>query len=149
MKAVITRDLQRRKEAHARMLRKSAVRGGLEKLNGDYLGLVSDPDAQKRGFRLEKLLRSLFELCDLDPRASFKIIGEQLDGAFSFEGTDYLFEAKWQRELVSAADLDVLAGKLSPKLDNTLGLFLSINGFRRRGQSSLVGSTRHAPNGRQ
>lgn len=120
---------ERRQEAHTRMLRKSAVRGGLEKLNVDYLGLVSDPDAQSRGFRLERLLRALFDLCDLDPRASFKIVGEQLDGAFSFEGTDYLFEAKWQQAFVSAADLDVLAGKLSRKLDNTLGLFLSINGF--------------------
>jgi hypothetical protein len=120
---------QRRQVAHAKMLRKSAVRDGLDKLNGDYLALVSDPVAQTRGYKLEKLLRTLFELCDLDPRASFKIVGEQIDGAFSFEGTDYLFEAKWQQELVAAADLDVLAGKLSRKLDNTLGLFLSINGF--------------------
>jgi len=79
------------------------------------------------------LLRSLFELCDLDPRASFKIVGEQIDGAFTFEATDYLFEGKWQQELVSAGDLDVLAGKLSRKLDNTLGLFLSINGFSEDG----------------
>jgi hypothetical protein len=120
---------QRRQTAHAKMLRKTAVREGLEKLNGDYLVLLSDHVPQSRGYKLEKLLRTLFELCDLDPRASFKIVGEQIDGAFSFEGTDYLFEAKWQQELVSAGDLDVLAGKLSRKLDNTLGLFLSINGF--------------------
>jgi hypothetical protein len=120
---------QRRQEAHTRMLRKSAVREGLEALNRDYLALVSDGDARARGFKLERLLKALFELCDLDPRASFRIVGEQLDGAFSFEGTDYLFEAKWQQDLVSASDLDVLAGKLSRKLDNTLGLFLSINGF--------------------
>lgn len=120
---------QRRQTAHSQMLRKSAVRAGLEALNNDYLALVSDPVAQTRGYKLEKLLRTLFELCDLDPRASFKIVGEQIDGAFTFEGTDYLFEAKWQQELVAAGDLDVLAGKLSRKLDNTLGLFLSINGF--------------------
>lgn len=34
---------------------------------------------------------------------------------------------------MTAADLDVLAGKLSRKLDNTLGLFLSINGFSEDG----------------
>jgi hypothetical protein len=33
---------------------------------------------------------------------------------------------------VGSADLDVLAGK-SRKLDNTLGLFLSINGFSEDG----------------
>src|SRR5262249_1473473 len=124
---------ERRQEAHAALRRKTAVRDGLEKLNKEYLALLTDPNAQQRGYRLEKLLRKLFELCDLDPRASFKIVGEQIDGAFTFEATDYLFEGKWQQELVSAADLDVLAGKLSRKLDNTLGLFLSINGFSEDG----------------
>jgi hypothetical protein len=124
---------ERRRKAHTELLRKSAVRDGLQELNSKYLGLLSESDPQQRGYRLEKLLRVLFELCDLDPRASFKIVGEQIDGAFSFEGTDYLFEAKWQQELVSAADLDVLAGKLSRKLDNTLGLFLSVTGFSEDG----------------
>ena len=124
---------ERRRQAHAAMLRKSAVHDGLENLNREYLALLSDANPQQRGYRLETLLRTLFELCDLDPRASFKIDGEQIDGAFTFEGTDYLFEGKWQQELVSAADLDVLAGKLSRKLDNTLGLFLSVNGFSEDG----------------
>ncbi|MDP7290002.1 MAG: hypothetical protein QGH94_18620, partial [Phycisphaerae bacterium] len=48
---------------------------------------------------------------------------------FTFESTDYLLEAKWQKDPIRAADLDVLAGRLSRKLENTLGLFLSINGF--------------------
>ena len=33
------------------------------------------------------------------------------------------------KELISTEDLDAFAGKLSRKLENTLGLFLSINGF--------------------
>ena len=48
---------------------------------------------------------------------------------FTFESTDYLLEAKWQKDPIRVADLDVLAGRLSRKLENTLGLFLSINGF--------------------
>jgi hypothetical protein len=68
-------------------------------------------------------------LFDLDPKASFKIEGEQIDGAFTFESADYLFEAKWQNELVRANALDSLSSKVQRKLDNTLGLFLSINGF--------------------
>ena len=75
------------------------------------------------------MLKELFQLFDLDPKASFRIVGEQIDGAFSFEGTDYLLEAKWQQEPIGAAELDGMAGKLSRKLDNTLGLFLSINGY--------------------
>jgi hypothetical protein len=71
----------------------------------------------------------LFELFDLDPKASFRNTGEQIDGAFSLEGTDYLFEAKWQQELVNATALDAFASKVRRKLENTLGAFLSINGF--------------------
>ncbi len=124
---------ERRRLAHEKLLQKTAVRASLEALNGEYMPLLTDPDHQRRGFRLEKILRSLFELFDLDPRASFKLVGEQIDGAFTFEGTDYLFEGKWQQEPVAAAELDVLSGKLSRKLDNTLGLFLSINGFSEDG----------------
>jgi hypothetical protein len=124
---------ERRRQAHEQLLRTTAVRDGLEKLSKEYMALLVDSNHQSRGFRLERVLRSLFELFDLDPRASFRIVGEQIDGAFTFEGTDYLFEGKWQQELVGSADLDVLAGKLSRKLDNTLGLFLSINGFSEDG----------------
>lgn len=122
-----------RRKAHERLLRTTAVRTKLESLNKDYFRLVSSREHQQRGYQLEKIIRDLFELFDLDPRASFKIVGEQIDGAFTFEGTDYLFEGKWQLEIIGASDLDVLAGKLSRKLDNTLGLFLSINGFSADG----------------
>lgn len=124
---------RRRRDAHEQLLRMTAVRDCLEDLNGDFVVLLGDANHQQRGYRLEKLIRDLFELFDLDPRASFKIVGEQIDGAFTFEATDFLFEAKWQQEPVSADDLDVLAGKLSRKLDNTLGLFLSVNGYSEDG----------------
>ncbi len=71
----------------------------------------------------------IFELFDLDPKASFRNTGEQIDGAFSLEGTEYLFEAKWQKGLINAADLDAFAGKVRRKLENTLGAYLSINGY--------------------
>jgi hypothetical protein len=120
---------ERRRRAHEELMQKTAVRDGLEKLSLEYKSLISDSDHQRRGYKLEKILQNLFELFDLDPRASFRIAGEQIDGAFTFEGTDYLFEGKWQDKFITAADLDVLAGKLSRKLDNTLGLFLSVSGF--------------------
>lgn len=124
---------ERRRKAYEELARTTAARKKLDELAKEYFQLVSSIEAQGRGYRLEKILRDLFELFDLDPRASFKITGEQIDGAFSFEGTDYLFEGKWQQELVNAGDLDILAQKLLRKLDNTLGLFLSINGFSEDG----------------
>jgi hypothetical protein len=120
---------KRRKDVHDKLLQVTAVQEKLHALTKDYLALLADEDAQGRGFKLEKILRELFELFDLDPKASFRIVGEQIDGAFTFDKTDYLLEAKWQQAPVFASDLDVLAGRLSRKLDNTLGLFLSVNGF--------------------
>src|ERR1700678_980302 len=124
---------ERQQKAKERTARGDAIRHGLEKLNNDFITFLSEANHQRRGFLLEKMLRELFELFDLDPRASFRIVGEQIDGAFTFETTDYLFEGKWEASRIAAADLDVLAGKLSRKLDNTLGLFLSINGFTEDG----------------
>ncbi|HEX9945262.1 MAG TPA: hypothetical protein VGG03_24900 [Thermoanaerobaculia bacterium] len=124
---------ERRELAHAEMMRKSAVRQKLEDLTKEYYILLSSEEPQQRGFRLERIIRELFEIFDLDPRASFRIVGEQIDGAFTFEGTDYLFEGKWQQDPVAAEDLDGFAGKLGRKLENTLGLFLSVNGFSEDG----------------
>lgn len=55
------------------------------------MSLIS-ADHQQRGYILERLLAELFELFDLDPRASFRVTGEQIDGAFTFDSTNYLFE---------------------------------------------------------
>jgi hypothetical protein len=94
-----------------------------------YLSLVISKNPQGRGFELEKVLFELFQLFDLDPKASFRNSGEQLDGAFSMEGTDYLFEAKWHKDPTAIQDLDAFASKVRRRLENTLGLFLSINSF--------------------
>jgi hypothetical protein len=124
---------RRRQIAYERTVQTDAVQQALQEMTKDYLDLLSSEDPQGRGYRLEKVLRRLFEVFDLDPRASFKVTGEQIDGAFTFESTDYLLEAKWQKEPVRAADLDSLAGKLNRKLDNTLGLYLAINGYSEDG----------------
>ncbi len=119
----------RRELAHARLLRVSEVQQKLEVMKGEYFQLVGSEDPRNRGFLLEKVIKNLFNLFDLDAKASFKITGEQIDGAFSLEGTDYILEARWRNKATTAQELDGLAGKLSRKLENTLGLFLSINGY--------------------
>ena len=127
---------ERRQKAKEKAAKGDAVRCGIERLNKEFIGFLTEKNHQRRGYFLERMLRELFELFDLDPRASFKIVGEQIDGAFTFETTEYLFEGKWEAKPISAADLDVLAAKLSRKLDNTLGLFLSISGFTEDGVST-------------
>lgn len=120
---------KRRKTAYEKSLKNRGVKEKLEELQTAFSLLISSDDYQKRGYQLEKILKKLFTLFDLDPKASFKVTGEQIDGAFTFANTDYLLEAKWQKEPVSTKELDSFSGKLGRKLENTLGLFLSINGF--------------------
>ncbi len=98
-------------------------------LKDDFMRLVVETNAQKRGFSLEKFLNSLFVLFDLEPKESFRIVGEQIDGAFTFDGNDFLIEAKWQEKPVDLGDLYKFGGKIEGRLKLTLGLAFSINGF--------------------
>jgi len=120
---------ERRKQAYDVLMKNKGVQEKLDEIRQTFFELVGSSDAQGRGFKLEKVIKNLFELFDLDPKASFKLEGEQIDGAFTFDKTDYLFEAKWQSDLVGIKELDAFSGKLGRKLENTLGLFFSINGF--------------------
>lgn len=124
---------ERQKRAADKLRTSAAVREKLEDIRKRYMDLVISADVQGRGFELEKIMYDLFELFDLDPKASFRNTGEQIDGAFSLDSTDYLFEAKWQKEPVNAAGLDGFAAKVRRKLENTLGVFLSINSFSQDG----------------
>jgi hypothetical protein len=100
----------------------------LEELKSRYTGIMS-LDPQPRGFALEKLLHDLFEAFDLDPRHSFRIEGEQIDGGFVLGSEYFLLEAKWQQALTGRDDLDVFKTKVERRSENTLGLFISIAGF--------------------
>jgi len=120
---------RRQKEAAEKLRANRAVRDKLEDIKRRYNALVGSTDLQARGIELERLMYDIFELFDLDPKASFRNLGEQIDGAFYLHGTDYLFEAKWQQQPIGVQDLDAFGGKVRRKLENTLGLFLSINGF--------------------
>jgi hypothetical protein len=86
---------------------------------------------QPRGYDLEALLNDLFALFDVDARSPFRVVGEQIDGAFTLEGNEFLLEAKWEAKPTPTADLDAFAGKIGRKLDNTLGLFVSMSGFQQ------------------
>jgi len=131
---------KRRKEAAEKLNRSKAVQKRLDEVKNEYVSLIMADNPQQRGKDLEKVMYDIFELFDLDPKASFSISGEQIDGAFSLEGTDYIFEAKWQKDVVSRDQMDSFSSKVGRKLENTLGLFLSINGFSKDGVEIYSGS---------
>lgn len=101
----------------------------LEELNNRFMEFWSSEERQARGYGLEQLLYDLFLMFELNPRGSFKNTGEQIDGAFIHDSTDFLLEAKWTKDKVQLHDLRDLDGGVRTKLENTLGLFISIHGF--------------------
>jgi len=120
----------RQESEKERLARVTAFREQVQRLRERYFALAASmDDPQQRGRDLESLMRDLFRLHDLDPRASFNLSGEQIDGAFYLHNTDYLFEAKWEKGPIGRGELDIFASKVRRKLENTLGLFLSIGGF--------------------
>jgi hypothetical protein len=98
-----------------------------------FAGLVDSEDKKQRGFLLEDLLERIFSLYEIPTQKSFKRNegGEQIDGAFKLEGWYYLVECKWTQKLTDIRQLDSLYGKISRSGKQTLGLFLSINGWSK------------------
>lgn len=101
----------------------------LDELKEKFFEIAINNNHQSRGHQLEKFLNDLFSFFDLDPKSSFKITGEQIDGSFTFDNTDYLLEAKWQKKLIDAQDLYGFGGKIQGKFKNTCGLYLSLDGY--------------------
>lgn len=88
---------------------------------------------QERGYAFERFLTTLFAAFSLTPRATFRLVGEQIDGSFDLDGDVYLVEAKWHSELIGHADLLVFKGKVEGKATWSRGLFVSYSGFTPEG----------------
>jgi hypothetical protein len=130
-------ELMERERARGRIAKARAaaddrryMQAKLDELKERYQQLVVMDNPQARGLALEPLLRDLFALFDLDPRAAFKLKGEQIDGSVTVGSTHFLVEAKWTKEPTDRKELDAFRAKVETKLENTLGLFVSINSFQ-------------------
>jgi len=108
----------------------------IDKLKNDLIKLTS-LKPQERGFAFEKFLNELFGVYNLDPRSSFRITGEQIDGSFQM-GTDvYLLEAKWHDKQIDQGELLVFHGKVGGKSSWSRGLFVSYSGFTLDGLTAF------------
>lgn len=109
----------------------------LFELNSRLLQLTA-MKPQQRGFAFEKFLSDLFGLYDLDPRHSFRLVGEQIDGSFEIPPETFLLEAKWQSELTGQSDLLTFSGKVEGKAQWSQGLFVSYTGFSQDGLDAFI-----------
>ena len=92
---------------------------------------TQDHNPQERGFRLQDLLNRLFGAFEIPVHKSFtrNTGAEQIDGAFEIDGWYYLTECRWRGTLSDTREVDGLAGQISRSGRQTMGLFLSINGW--------------------
>jgi hypothetical protein len=125
----------KQEERQARHQEQVQAKGGadfrrkLGEIKDRFLAYHANQNRQQRGYALEEILYDAFLLFDLQPRGPFKRTGEQIDGAFVLDRDHFLLEAKWQAKPVILNDLRDLDGAVGSSLDNTLGLFVSLNGF--------------------
>lgn len=88
---------------------------------------------QERGFAFERFLGDLFEAFGLSPRASFRLVGEQIDGSLTLDGEYYLVEAKWHDTSTGIGDLLTFSGKVGGKSTWARGVFVSYSGYSADG----------------
>ena len=101
------------------------------------LQALSTEERQRRGYRAERLIKYLLEAEGLEPVGSFRNVGEQIDGAFSYQGRHFLVEIKWRG---NPSGLDAIASlklKVAGKLAGTLGIFISLNRYSKEALEQL------------
>ena len=88
-------------------------------------------DPQSRGYLLQDLLNRLFVIHGIPVVRSFQrnAGAEQIDGAFELDGWHYIVECRWRARLANIRELDGLYGQIGRSGKQTMGLFLSINGW--------------------
>lgn len=121
---------RRRREQETRADKLAADRAGRrDHFRQSFLTLYEHRDPQQRGFALEKFLNDFFDYEGLNPRGSFKLLGEQIDGSFAWAGRTHLVEAKWLKDPVGGAAFGGLMYKIEGKTADTRGLFLAVGGY--------------------
>lgn len=100
-----------------------------DSLRDRFIGLTGETNAQSRGYLFETFLNDLFDFEGLDPRKSFRLVGEQIDGSFNWRSRTYLVEAKWTQAPAAGLEFGAFNYKLEGKTVDTRGLFISVNGY--------------------
>ena len=121
--------VQKRKDERAREVARAARTRQRDTLGDRFVGLMSETNAQARGYLFETFLNDLFEFEGLDPRRSFRLVGEQIDGSFNWRSRTHLVEAKWTQAPAAGLEFGAFNYKLEGKTVDTRGLFISVNGY--------------------
>jgi hypothetical protein len=122
------------RDARQRGERETALRNQSALLLAQFdQAAIDNYDPQGRGYLLQDLLNRTFDLHGLPPTRAFirNNGGEQIDAAFELEGWHYIVECRWRAKLADIRELDGLLGQIGRSGRQTMGLFLSINGWSK------------------
>ncbi|MGX5844970.1 hypothetical protein ACWGTI_30240 [Mesorhizobium sp. ArgA1] len=116
---------QRRRDQRETVGRQSAL------LLAQFDQATMSSDHQQRGYFLEDLLNRTFDLHGIPVLRAFRRNGggEQIDAAFELEGWHYIVECRWRVQLADIRQLDGLAGQVARSGRQTMGVFLSVEGW--------------------
>lgn len=102
-----------------------------------FHGLLREENKQQAGLNFEKFLYDLFDHFGLNPKGSFSVTGEQIDGSFVLDHDTYLVEAKWYASSIQEKDLLIFRGKIEGKSSITRGVFVALNGYTEGAMQAL------------
>ena len=138
-----TIELHEAREAKQRELARKEELARLERERAELISHQSDlllmmfdelargDDPQRRGYLLQDLVQRVFDIHQIAVVRPFTRNdgAEQIDGAFKLEGWHYVVECRWRARLADIRELDGLKGQVERSGKQTMGLFLSINGW--------------------
>ncbi|RTD94099.1 hypothetical protein EJO68_09830 [Variovorax atrisoli] len=93
---------------------------------------------QQRGRTFERILVNLLEREHMEPQASMRPSGEEIDGSFAMGDRFFLLEAKWLASPVPASALYAFKGKVDGKLVGTIGAFFSMSDYSTDAVDALL-----------
>ena len=101
----------------------------LEELRLEFLQLQGSTDVQARGYRFQDMLREFFIASEVPYEKPIRIPGQEIDGEFAFGGRRFLVEARWRVDPTDWGQLCHFKAKVDSKLESTLGLYVSMQGY--------------------
>ncbi len=93
---------------------------------------------QQRGRAFERVLKEILARENMEPRASMRPGGEEIDGSFAMGDRFFLLEAKWHAAPIPASALYAFKGKVDGKLEGTIGTFFSMSDFSTEAVDALL-----------
>jgi hypothetical protein len=117
--------------ARKKQERETALRRQSALLLAQFEEASRGDDPHHRGYLLEDLLSRTFVLHGISVMKGFRrnAGAEQIDAAFELDGWHYIVECRWRAKLADIRELDGLYGQIARSGKQTMGLFISINGW--------------------